>query len=384
MKLCYVAQNKLYLFENGKSREIPCQRIEKFHQNLQELKNRNDWKSEGTGAKFQQRENPYAHLAENAHTRITSIAAREGALFYAVDLNGETGGVSRKDSFELDAPEGLLLSSRSFDLSDLFIRGKEAYASLNQRAFERHIIRLDPDTGHYDMLTSGDTIENHPVLSRDGNYLYYDAIGIAYGEVGQMLGKSPSEIMKLDLRRGEIESVLSDEKINYRKLTEDEKGGFYVMSRPYEAPKEKRDNPLGCLLGVFYVFKGIAMFFAGIAKAAKNGKSNGPQLATNAGIRKEKETVTIEEQIVDIEKTLAENTKNGEQYPGIVPSTWKLEYVDGDGKHEVIARGVMDYQLDAARNLYYTNGRHLIRRDKEGNTESLVSGKMITQIAVLE
>ena len=67
-------------------------------------------------------------------------------------------------------------------------------------------IRLDPDTGHYDMLTSGDTIENHPVLSRDGQSLYYDAIGIAYGEAGQMLGKSPSEIMKLDLRRGEIES----------------------------------------------------------------------------------------------------------------------------------------------------------------------------------
>lgn len=126
MIICYVAQNRLYKWEDGKSTELFCQRIEKFHQNLRELENRNAWKSEGTGARFMQQENPYAHLSEHAMTRITSIAARGSELFYAVNLNEETGGINRKDSLQADAPEGLVISSRNFDLADLYICGKEA------------------------------------------------------------------------------------------------------------------------------------------------------------------------------------------------------------------------------------------------------------------
>ena len=383
MIICYVAQNRLYKWEDGKSTELFCQRIEKFHQNLRELENRNAWKSEGTGARFMEQENRYAHLAENATTRITAIAAREGELFYAVNLNEETGGINRKDPMDAEAPEGLVISSRNFDLMDLYIRGQEAYAALRIGGWERHIIRLDLDTGNYDIITSGDTQESHPILSGNGTCLYYDAIGIARAEDGSFMGRGPSEIMKLDLSRGELTEMLSNERVNYRKLTEDDKGGFYVMSRPYESQKESRGNPLGCLLGIFYMFKGIGMFFSGIAKAAKNAKSDQPQLTTDTGIRKQNEKVSIEDQMIDIEKTLAENTKIGEKYPGIVPASWKLEYVNNAGQHEVIARGVMDYTMDENGNLYYTNGRHLIKRDRQGNTESLISGKMITQIALL-
>ena len=44
----------MYLCEDGKTREIPSERIARYRQNLQDIYRRKEWKTTGTGAQFTQ------------------------------------------------------------------------------------------------------------------------------------------------------------------------------------------------------------------------------------------------------------------------------------------------------------------------------------------
>ncbi|MBR6752838.1 MAG: hypothetical protein IKM05_02250 [Clostridia bacterium] len=381
MKICYVSQNQLHLWENGISTPLISQRAEQYFRNLQDLEERHSWKTEGTSAQFQNRMNPYENLADNAKVTITSVAMDREAIYYGLNLNDETGSIQKKMLSDPNGPEGLLLSSRNFIGEDIYISTKGSFLSVNSIRGQRHIATLDPVSGNYDAITSGDTIDKHPVLSKDGSSLYYDAVGYARDENGVVLGRGPRSVLRLHLASNRLDDVLEDDTTNYCQYTEDNEGGYYVMTRPYTPPQaEKSIRPLGCLLFPWYAIRGFFTFFATIGKM-KNG--NGPQRATNAG-PEGKQTVHLDGELVDIQKALAENQRRGAEYPGIVPASWKLEKGRPDGSRQVIAKGVLHYQLGADGTLYYTNGRHIIRRTPDGKEESLIQGKTITLFCISE
>lgn len=48
----YLSNNEIFYFNNNKLTSIPCQAVEQYKKNLQEIKQRKDWKTKGAGAQF--------------------------------------------------------------------------------------------------------------------------------------------------------------------------------------------------------------------------------------------------------------------------------------------------------------------------------------------
>lgn len=379
MKICYVSQNQLHLWENGETAALSSQRMEQYFRTLEELDKRNAWKTEGTSARFQGQHNPYEHMAENARVTYTAVALSANHLYYALNLNNETGCIQRKTLSDPNGPEGMVLSNRGFVGEDFCLQGERAFLSVQSIRGQWHIAMLNPENGRYDTITSGDTVDSHPVLSRDGNYLYYDAAGHARNEDGMVLGKGPRSVLRLNLNTNQLDDVLEDEKTNFARYEEDGTGGYYVMARPYTPPKPREGgNPLGCLMAPWYMIRGMFTFFTAIGKLKKDGNApaaSGPSAA--------KQTMHLDGEWVDVQKALTENQRSGAPYPGLVPASWTLEKGSPDGTRRTLSKGVLHYQLLPDGTLYYTNGRHIIRRTPEGKEESLVQGKTITLFAVL-
>ena len=50
--LLYLSNQELYLIQNQKTQTIDCQAVTQYKKNLQEIKQRKQWKTTGTGAQF--------------------------------------------------------------------------------------------------------------------------------------------------------------------------------------------------------------------------------------------------------------------------------------------------------------------------------------------
>ena len=48
--LLYLSNQELYLLQNQKSQTIDCHAVSQYKKNLQEIKQRKQWKTTGTGA----------------------------------------------------------------------------------------------------------------------------------------------------------------------------------------------------------------------------------------------------------------------------------------------------------------------------------------------
>lgn len=51
-KLYFIANNQIHIYENNKTVTMPCQAIDQYKKNLDEIRQRKEWKMKGTGAQF--------------------------------------------------------------------------------------------------------------------------------------------------------------------------------------------------------------------------------------------------------------------------------------------------------------------------------------------
>ena len=79
MKIVYVSRNKMYVCNNGKVSELPCERAEKYTTAVNEINKNKEWKHQGAGAAFRED----MRSVETAPEKLISIngicAADEGS-----------------------------------------------------------------------------------------------------------------------------------------------------------------------------------------------------------------------------------------------------------------------------------------------------------------
>lgn len=380
MKLMYIANGSMGLFDGSKTSAIASQRVDQFARTLRQLEQQHAWKTEGEGAKFMHKSNPYANAAERMRGRVTAIASCGEGVIYAVDL-GQTGGVYSKNPLNPEEPEGLLYSAVGFLAQDMYPFKDGLYASIRE-GVESHIACINPETGKYDVLTEGDTRERHPFVSADGRTVYFDMCGFARNEEQQIIARSPSAIAALDRSSGEIQEIYSDSDTNYLKYTESMNGARRMLARPYKNSSTGR-NPLGCLLAPFSAIEGFIRVFSSINAIMKR-KEPPMAAASSEAAQHRDEKLIIDGVPIDMKQLTREQEKHGDEYAGIVPRDWKLVSIRPDGTQETLQHGVLDYLPLDDGGYIYSNGAFVFRVDAAGRRSLLFKEHLASDFVLLK
>ena len=379
MKLMYISDGEMCLFDGADARVIPSQRVDQYARTLRELEQQHAWKTEGEGAKFMHKVNPYANAAERQRGVVTGLAPYRGGVLYAVDL-GRTGGVYTKDPLSPEEPEGLVTSAVGLHAQDFAACEDGFYLAMHEGA-QRHIARMDPATGNYEFLTEGDTLERHPFPSKDGRSIHFDMCGFARNEQQQLTARGPSAIVSLNLISGDIREVYADAATEYLKYTESADGTQRMLVRPYQE-KRRGSNPLGCLLAPFSDIAGFIYLFSSLNNARKGKEppmsSSGPEAA-----QQREQPLYIDGVAIDPKQIAREQARSKDDYPGLIPRDWTLQRVLGDGSLEVVQRGVLDYLPLGDGGYIYSNGAHVFRVVASGARSHLFKAHLATDFILL-
>lgn len=378
--IVYIAQDEMGLIHGGKATGLESQRLRRYEQALRELEQKHAWKSEGPGAQFMRQQNRYAGAAQHKG-RITSVAPYEDGLLYGMST-GEMGGLYRKNPFAPAEEEGLFYSDKHFGADDLCVCGDTVLLSISGAFGERHIARFVAGKAGYQLLTEGDTSERFPSFAHGQDAIYYAAAGYARDAQRTLLGISPYAILRLCLTTGEVEDLYADPKRDLLKLCEDRHGGRYLMARPYRGNGRGAD-PMELLRAPVRFLKAIGGFLNLFSMRYGGQPLRGGGAAATKAAQQSQRELFIDGNLIQAEKTLAENKKRGDVHPGIAPKDWQLLRVREDGGFELVKQGVIDYALLENGGFVYTNGRYVIACDAQGHETVLLKDKLVTRVAVL-
>ena len=374
MKIYCISEGELNLIENGKSRIITCERIKNYIDTVTKMRQRDEWKTTGKGAKFMGVA-PKEYETGNRMLYLRSVGNYGGKLIYSTFIDG-MGGMYLKDSDSGD--ETYVFANKEFDITDICAEGDKCVIVAGLGNYERHIGIADINTGGVNQVTEGFTSETHPFISRtDSNKIYYTAMGYARDNVGNVVEKSPCSICCYNESTGELDDIISDDNFDYIKPSDDKEGNLYYIKREYQPTKKKSNLLMDILLFPVRIVKAIGGFLSVFSMAfggepLRTGGSN-PSKTKNPDERE----LFVEGNMIKAQKQLSDDSEEG-----IIPSGWEL-IKNENGKETVLKKGVMDYHITDEGEIVYSDGAfvRIIRAD--GKTEKLCKIKLANSIAVI-
>lgn len=352
-KIVFLSDGEMMVFEDGKARRLHSERKALYIRTARNLEERNAWKYEGAGARFQHQANPYEHRSRTADSacQIRALAPWKGQLLYAL-TTPEIGGLFLKDMADDDAPEGNWLSDREFRPADMHVQGEQVVLALESALGERHIALMKGQSPRYEIITQGDTQDSAPFLCEDGRTMYYVSAGWARNESGMPIAKGPSALLRIDLRSGDLDEIAAEDAFDYLRPKQDANGTLYVIRRPYKSDAPKRLTLLDKAKNIGATFKGLGKLLQAIGDPEGTAKRT-PRVAGQSNEEAQKRM--LEGIMVDISRG-GEKDSDDE---GCIPADWVLMRQTVDGHFEEVQRGVADYDFDGDA-LVYTDGRRII------------------------
>ena len=348
MKIYCISEGELQLVENGKSERVECQRITNYLETLQRMKQRDEWKTTGKGAKFMQVEQKY-YGDETAHGEplLRSIGSYGDKLLYCTFTDG-MGGMYRKDTESGD--ESYIFANKEYDLTGIATRNGKCVLTCAMGRYERHIGIVNMENGDVTQITEGFTSETHPFISRrDSSRILYTSMGYARNQSGAVAEKSPCSICCYDESTGSLDELIANDDFDYIKPSDDKEGNIYYIKRKYEPTKRESNLFMDILLFPVRIVRAIGGFLSVFSMAF-----GGEPLRT--GGHNPAKSRTADERELFVEGNLIKAQKLSDNSDeGIIPSDWVLVKYS-DGEETVLKKGVMDYHLTDDGDIIYSNG----------------------------
>lgn len=181
-----------------------------------------------------------------------------------------------------------------------------------------------------------------------------------------------------------MSEIVSDENYDYLHVRQDKNGDLYYIRQPYGGEKPQggitfKDIilfPYRLIKGIFGFLNFFTTIFGG-ESLKTGGAANGAKFKQ----RSQKEMI-IEGNVINAEKLDKINEANGDKHGGIMPASRVLIKRTADGSEEIIKKGVLDYILDGDGNVIVSNGRHLLRIDRDGSETHIAKAKLAVNLAV--
>ncbi len=350
--LIYTSDNQIYsLDDSGNKQEIPCGRIEKYRQTLDDIRRRKEWKTSGAGAQFMGTAEPLrGEGAVNA--RITGLAVKDDRLIYGVELD-ESASIYHREIGTGD-DEGLIVSDNDLHLGEMDCFGGQMAVSLGHTYEEYHIAVFDPPSSAYEELTDGDTTEVFPFFSRcHKGRIYFSASGNARDNSGTVAAVSPYAAAYIE--NNSITEFISDEKHDYLRIKDDEKGNLYYIRQPYE---KQRGDGIKATDVLFFIPRLIKALFgwANFMSTIWGGESlkSGSDPLTNLKTKnRSAKDMYIDGNLIKAEEMA--KAQKSDKDAGFMPLTRELVKREADGEETVLKRGVLDYII-TGDSIIYSDG----------------------------
>lgn len=376
MKIYCISEGELQLVKNGKSEKVECQRITNYLETLQRMKQRDEWKTTGKGAKFMQVEQKY-YGDETAHGEplLRSIGSYGDKLLYCTFTDG-MGGMYRKDTESGD--ESYIFANKEYDLTGIATRNGKCVLTCAMGRYERHIGIVNMENGDVTQITEGFTSETHPFISRrDSSRILYTSMGYARNQSGAVAEKSPCSICCYDESTGSLDELIANDGFDYIKPSDDKEGNIYYIKRKYEPTKRESNLFMDILLFPVRIVRAIGGFLSVFSMAF-----GGEPLRTGGHNPAKSRTADERELFVEGNLIKAQRLSDNSD-EGIIPSDWVLVKYS-DGEETVLKKGVMDYHLTDNGDIIYSNGNAVRLLRKDGKDEKLCKLKLANSITVIE
>lgn len=359
MRIAYISENKIYLYERGAVRELPCKRVAHYIENVRTINKNKEWKYTGTGAKFTGAVRDFSSDGTPGYS-INGLAWDGRGLVYSGVL-GEMGNVYRMNPDKPDAAEEHIYNVMNTDIGRLSFNGDRFAFEMNG-----HIALYDSDHGCGE-ITEGDSVESAPSWSSDGRELLCVSKGIAFSDKGMLL--SPGAVLSVDLAGSTIKEIFSSEKADCAFPCRDRDGNLWLIRQPYKSEVKKTPLWKDILLFPVRIVKAIGGFLNAFSVifGGEPLRDSGKKSDVKSKQKSEKE-LFFEGRLIEAEKNQRENASKGEENPGIFPLSRELVKISPDGEETVVRRGVQDYLLLENDELVISNGKAVIHIGKDGET----------------
>lgn len=383
MTILYTSENKIFGYDETEKSltEIPCGKIAKYRETIRGIQQRKEWKTTGTGANFMGMASADMIDPDELPVRITGLGVHGDELLYGVNLEG-VGSLYHRSLDPSDDVEGLVRASNEFVFGAFDVKDGKLAVSMGGGRF-LHIAVMDMN-GRYDEYTDGDTVEENPCWAAKKNGVYFSTAGYAYDRKGVVSG--PRSVAYLDLDKKSMSEIVSDENYDYLHVRQDKNGDLYYIRQPYGGEKQQggitfKDIimfPYRIIKGIFGFLNYFTTIFGG-----ESLKSGGVSNGTKSRQRSEKDLI-IEGNVINAEKLDKINEANGDKTAGIMPASRVLIRRTADGSEEIIKKGVLDYVLEGDGNVIISNGRHLLRIDRDGNETHIAKAKLAANLVAVD
>jgi len=319
--------------------------------------------------------------------RITGVAraADKDTLLYLLETE-TVGGLFRFD--RLQDQEHRLFHKEAFRAKD-----PDFHPDLGLLAFSlpfpnglSSLMTVDAEGKSLERWTEGDSIDEAPSWLPDHRRaLVYHSAGIARTPQGEPVGWGPCSLHRIDLENRKAEALLQDPEFDFMLPHGTRNGELLFVRRPYESVHGRSPSALTVLKDIlffpFRVGRSILSFLNAFSIAfsqkplmtAGGPKMKGPEIRD----------LFIRGRAVDARKAMRES-RDGDEPPSLVPSSWELVRRAADGSLKVLAKHVLAYDVGPKGGVVYTTGSAVYLLDAEGARRRLEKGSVIDQVVFLE
>ncbi|MBF2007813.1 MAG: hypothetical protein IGS49_20755 [Chlorogloeopsis fritschii C42_A2020_084] len=387
LSIAYLAQGKLYLkYPQAPVREYESQFGQSVQERVLQTQRRKAWKNRGLmemmlppGVVEQMQQQPEAKL----NVVINSLCQGEkGKLLYALEA-GDVGGI-----FILEPArehEQRLFHNADFQVGYLSFHSEHELIACTtiHRSGIANIAMMPKNGSRPHEVTEGDSIDLAPCwIPGKTKALVFQSAGIGRNSQGFVCDRAPFTIEKLDCDQKDITTLVSDRKYDFLGPRMKADGTLYYIRRPFR-PKQQ--------VNLLRLFREIILIPLRLAYAIFQWLNFFTQIYTGkplmaAGTRKSldrKQQMKVWGEFLTPEM-MGNNKFDEKDAPAWVPRSWQLVRQLTNGVAEVIAEGVLSFDLGEDGTIVYTNGSAIYAVHPDGHTERVLVGNLIENVAIVQ
>lgn len=391
--IAYISEGKLYVREpDGLVRAVESPFVRDLLDRDERQRNRDGWKQNSAGWQATNMNALAAaemgmDLGTGRRIAFTSVASHTtpGQCLYAI----HTGTVGGLFEFTMPEDERRLVHKPDLYLQDICLHPMPnaegvIACSMQSDSGAAHLAMMNADGGRLREITEGDSRDECPSwVPVPGKVLVYQSAGIARDLNGTIRAMSAYRVERLDLDRGEIETLLEQDGVDYLMPRCDDRQTLYCIRRPYR-DMGHNDLPLLTRLkyaalwpfGVLAAFGAYLNFFSTMYRGKPLTPAGGPKNQRAADAKQ----MFLWGRRIAADKAIQDAR---DQAAVTVPRDWELIRVDATGNQAVLATGVGAFDLTDDGSIIYTDGTRIFCRSKNGETTELARHELVERVAVV-
>jgi len=379
----YLANGRLFrkIGESPVS-EIDSPFAQSIRQRAFELDRRHAWKTQGRGAQFMGRSSAALWGADRNDPVEMPIlvtgfcrGAADGDLYYSIQSPEISGILMMHDG----GTEKRLLHTADFRVGTLASQPGTGKLAMSVRHRGGSTIAvMDSDGAGFAEVTQGESIDESPSWSPNGeNRLIFQSAGLARNQAGRHVGSGPASIQSLDLDSGQMTCLAEASDMDFLGPRIAADGSLYCIRRPHRSPRRSLRPlqlvedillfPFRLIYAFFQYLNLFTMMYTG-KPLAKSGAPDRPHA--------DMQRMTVWGNLIEARN----NIVKGDAAASLVPDSWELCIIASGRAPEILAKGVLSFDLEPDGSIVFSDGSAIYRRKPDGEVSRLHKDAMIQQV----